>query len=69
VTSVGADVFARADVFAVQNALPARFSARAQWCANLATINAMAQFELSTGSGPVFPEIKSDQLLRNLSAP
>jgi HK97 family phage major capsid protein len=64
VASAGADVFARADVFAVQNALPARFSARAQWCANLATINAAAQFELSTGSGPVFPEIKSDQLLR-----
>jgi predicted phage gp36 major capsid-like protein len=43
VTSATTDVFARADVYATQNALPARFSGRAQWCAHIATINAISQ--------------------------
>ena len=36
-----AETFAAADVYSVQNALPPRFSPRAQWCANLAIINTL----------------------------
>jgi HK97 family phage major capsid protein len=64
VTSAATDVFntAGVDVYATQNALPARFSARAQWCAHIATINAMAKMETSAGAR-LFPEIGEGRLL------
>lgn len=62
VNSAGADVFAKADVYAVQNALPARFSARAEWCANIAVINLMSQMETTAGAR-LFPELADDRLL------
>jgi len=57
------DVFARADVYSLQNALPPRFQGNAQWCANLAIINLMSQMELSTGGSRVFPELADGRLL------
>lgn len=59
----GTEVLTAADAFALQNALPARFQARAQWCAHLATINALAQMETANGSLK-FPELRNGQLLR-----
>jgi HK97 family phage major capsid protein len=50
VPSIGTDVLASSDVYAVQNALPPRFSANAQWCANLAILNALRQFETTNGA-------------------
>jgi HK97 family phage major capsid protein len=63
VASTTADVFAAADVFKVQNALPPRFQPRAQWAANLAIINAARQFETTAGALK-FPELENDRLLR-----
>ncbi|MFZ3595831.1 phage major capsid protein [Streptomyces sp. BH104] len=57
-----ADTVAASDVFNVQNALPPRFSMNAQWCANIAIINTLKQFE-STNGAPKFPEIANGQLL------
>lgn len=45
-----AETLAAADVFAVQNALPPRFQARATWQAALATLNSLRQFETSAGA-------------------
>jgi HK97 family phage major capsid protein len=50
VNSIGTDVLASGDVYAVQNALPPRFSANAQWCANLAILNTLRQFETAAGA-------------------
>lgn len=61
--STTADVLVAADVVNVQNALPPRFQARAQWIANLATINAMAGFETTAGALR-FPELADSRLLR-----
>ena len=46
----------------VQNALPPRFSDRAQWCANLAVINLMSQMETTAGAR-LFPELSEGRLL------
>lgn len=62
VASGTADTFAKGDVYNVQNQLPARFSANAQWCAHIATINAMSQFESAAGAR-LFPEIGDGRLL------
>jgi HK97 family phage major capsid protein len=62
VAAATADVFAKADVYNVQNALPARFSARAQWTAHIAIINLMAQMETTAGAR-LFPEIGDGRLL------
>lgn len=62
VPSLGTDAFAAGDVFALQNSLPARFSANAQWCAHLATINAARQMETTNGA-PKFPELGQGMLL------
>ncbi|WP_433319163.1 phage major capsid protein [Micromonospora chersina] len=62
VASAGADAFAKGDVYNVQNNLPPRFSARAQWCANIATINLMSQMETSAGAR-LFPELSNGRLL------
>jgi HK97 family phage major capsid protein len=63
VTPTTAETFTAPDVYKVQNALPARFQARAQWCAALATINSIAQFETTNGALK-FPEVGNDRLLR-----
>ncbi|TGB12619.1 phage major capsid protein [Streptomyces sp. MZ04] len=54
--SGGSEALIAADAFTVQNALPARFSANAQWCAHIATINTLRQFETTNGSLK-FPEL------------
>jgi HK97 family phage major capsid protein len=62
VNSATTDVFAKADVYALQNALPARFSANASWTAHIATINLMSQMETAAG-GRLFPELTVGRLL------
>jgi HK97 family phage major capsid protein len=62
VTSATTDVFAKTDVYNVQNALPPRFSAAASWCAGLPIINLMSQFETAAGAR-LFPEIADGRLL------
>ncbi|TDD35306.1 phage major capsid protein [Actinomadura sp. KC06] len=44
------ETLASGDVYAVQNALGPRWQARAQWCANLAIINTLAQMETTAGA-------------------
>lgn len=61
VNTVGA--FLAPNVFAVQAALPPRFQARAQWCGNIAVVNAIAQFETTAGALK-FPEVGDGRLLR-----
>lgn len=56
VASATADTFAPADIYNVQNALPPRFSANAQWAAPLSIINAARQFESANGAIK-FPEL------------
>lgn len=58
----GTEALAAGDPFLLQNALPARFSARAQWGAHIATINALRQFETTNGALK-FPELTNGQLL------
>ena len=53
-----AGAFTVADVYLLQNSLPARFSANAQWCANIAVLNAIAQFQIGT-TQYAFPEIRN----------
>lgn len=50
VPTVGSEVIASGDVYAVQNALPPRFQANAQWCANLSILNTLRQFETAAGA-------------------
>lgn len=45
-----AETLGAADAYTVQNALPPRFQPNAQWCANLAIINALRQFETTNGA-------------------
>jgi HK97 family phage major capsid protein len=63
VAAATVDVFAVADILALQNALPARFSARAQWAAQISTINEASSFETTNGALR-FPEIADGRLLR-----
>ena len=49
VTPTVAESFTAADVYKVQNALPARFSAGASWMASLAVLNSTRQFETTNG--------------------
>ncbi|TPW98033.1 phage major capsid protein [Mycolicibacterium fortuitum] len=54
-----AETLAASDVYSVQNALPPRFQPNAQWCANLAIINNLRQFE--TGNGSLkFPSLQDN---------
>ena len=62
VTSATADAIVAADVVKVQNALPPRFQAKAQWVANLTTINTIGSFETTNGSLR-FPEVANGNLL------
>lgn len=61
VASATADTFAIGDVYALQAALPPRFSPRSQWLANIAIHNKMRQFE--GGTSREFPEINNGRLL------
>ncbi len=63
INSVASEALASGDVYALQNALGPRFQANAQWAANLAVINTLAQFE-TTGGSLKFPEISEGRLLR-----
>jgi HK97 family phage major capsid protein len=56
VAPITAETFAAADVYKLQNALPPRFQARAQWCANIAILNQIAQHETTNGAR-LFPEL------------
>lgn len=58
----GTETLTAVDAYTIQNALPPRFQARAQWCANLAVINQFAQFETAAGALK-FPEIRDGRLL------
>jgi HK97 family phage major capsid protein len=49
---------AATDIWNLQNQLPARFSAGAQWCSHLATMNAIRQFV--TGAVLTFPSMQND---------
>jgi HK97 family phage major capsid protein len=62
VPSAVTDTFGKADVYALQNALPPRFSANAQWVANIAVLNLMSQMETTNGAR-LFPELSDGRLL------
>ncbi|MFK4243544.1 phage major capsid protein [Micromonospora chokoriensis] len=62
VASAVADTFGKGDPYALQNALPPRFSGRAQWVAALPIINAMAQMETTAGAR-LFPSVDTGRLL------
>jgi len=50
VASAGADVFAIADVYALEEALPAKYRRRGQWAANKSIYNDVRQFDTTGGS-------------------
>lgn len=50
VNTVGSNVLASGDIYALQNALPPRFQANAQWCASLTILNVLRQFETAAGA-------------------
>jgi HK97 family phage major capsid protein len=62
VTSGATDTFAGSDIFKLMNALPSRFQPRAQFCANLSTLNSARIFETGNGA-KLFPEMANGQLL------
>jgi HK97 family phage major capsid protein len=65
INGAGSEALVAGDAYSVQNSLPPRFHARAQWCANLAIVNQLAQFETANGALQ-FPEIRDNppRLLR-----
>jgi HK97 family phage major capsid protein len=50
VATATADTIVSGDVYNLQNQLPPRFQANAQWCGNLATLNTLRQFETAAGA-------------------
>jgi HK97 family phage major capsid protein len=62
INTTGSEAIVSADPYALQNALPPRFSARARFMANIGILNGYAQFETSAGALK-FPEIKDGRLL------
>jgi len=62
VNAAADDTFAAGDVYALQNALPARFSGNASWLSSLPVMNLIRQFE-TTGGALKFPELANGQLL------
>lgn len=62
IATATADVLVLADVPKPQNALPPRHQPRAQWLANLATINAIGGFETAAGARR-YPEVSDGRLL------
>jgi len=63
VDTAAVGVFASGDVYALIEALPPRFRARATWLAALATLNAADQFESGNGAKK-FAGLDAGQLLR-----
>ncbi|GAB7144426.1 phage major capsid protein [Mycobacterium riyadhense] len=59
VTGDGSEALAASDIYKLQNALPPRFQARASWCANLAILNTIRQFETTNGALK-FPELSAN---------
>jgi HK97 family phage major capsid protein len=57
ISSTSADALAVADVYGLQNVLPARFSAGASWLSHIATKNTLGQFETGNGARE-FPELR-----------
>ncbi len=57
INGTGTEALIAEDVYALQNALPARFSANASWQSHIATANTIRQFETSNGSH-AFPELR-----------
>lgn len=57
INTTGSEALAAADAYALQNALGARWQARARWAAALPTINVFAQFETTNGALK-FPELR-----------
>ena len=58
--SATTDVFAVADVYALHNALPARYRSNATWLANNATYNRVRQFDTG-GGGSLWVQLAFDQ--------
>jgi HK97 family phage major capsid protein len=62
INGTGSEAIIAADAYAIQAALPPRFSARARFHANIAIINTLAQLE-TTGGNLKFPDIENGRLL------
>lgn len=62
VNAAADDTFAKGDIYALQNALPARFQPNASWQASLPIINLMSQMETTAGAR-LFPELSEGRLL------
>jgi HK97 family phage major capsid protein len=63
VTPLSGEAIDAGSVVRVQNALPARWQARAEWIGHLATINAIDALETTNGAKR-FPELADGRLLR-----
>jgi HK97 family phage major capsid protein len=50
VNTATGDVLVSGDIYNLQNQLPARFQANAQWCANFSILNTLRQFETAAGA-------------------
>jgi HK97 family phage major capsid protein len=50
VNTIGTEVVASGDIYALQNALPPRFQANASWCASLPILNILRQMETAAGA-------------------
>jgi HK97 family phage major capsid protein len=57
INTTGTETYDDSDPYALQNALPARFSANASYQAHIATLNAYRQMETTNGS-ILFPELR-----------
>lgn len=59
INTTGSETYDDSDPFALQNALPARFSANATFQAHIATMNAYRQMETTNGA-LMFPELRQN---------
>ncbi|HQZ33834.1 MAG TPA: phage major capsid protein [Ilumatobacteraceae bacterium] len=59
INTTGSEAHSATDPFALQNALPARFSANATWQSHISTANVYRQMETTAGS-LLFPELRND---------
>lgn len=59
INTTGSETYDDSDPYALQNALPARFSANAVFMAHIATMNAYRQMETTNGS-ILFPELRQN---------
>jgi len=58
INGTGSEALIDADIYALQNALPARFSANASWQSHIATANSIRRFETTNGALE-FPELRN----------